>query len=241
MGITHTTSRCGGNAAGSLNWNAFSGIDGVWRFHCRCGYEHVLPHDCQKQLRPIWTWLPRWQVNGEVHRRLHGNDFLAESLGLRNSQIPYLHPNATGEQILQGVSFASGGSGYLKSTSSVLNVIPAFQQFEVFLKYKIKISDLVGREKASSFFSEALYFISAGSNDFILNYLPINSVVKERYSRTDGKLRVLQPNRVFEGRAKRAFGRVSSYWVSSCTDHSLWKRGTERMCGGLEPDFHCIQ
>lgn len=51
----------------------------------------------------------------------------------------------------------------------------------MFEEYKVKLAGVVGPDKASSIVSEALYFVSAGSNDYILNYF-VNPVLQNRYS-----------------------------------------------------------
>lgn len=38
--------------------------------------------------------------------------------------LPYLHPEATGERMLKGVNFASAASGYLQATSRLLVITP---------------------------------------------------------------------------------------------------------------------
>ena len=63
----------------------------------------------------------------------------------------------------------------------VQNVMPAFKQLDMFEEYKVKLAGVVGPEKASSIISEALYFVSAGSNDYILNYF-VNPALQSRYS-----------------------------------------------------------
>lgn len=111
------------------------------------------------------------------------SDFMASKLGLPMS-LPYLHPNATGQNLIYGTNFASAASGYLDTTSVFLNVIPASRQLEMFDEYKIKLSKVVGPEKSSSIISQALYFVSSGSNDFILNYF-VNPALQSSYSPTE--------------------------------------------------------
>lgn len=54
----------------------------------------------------------------------------------------------------------------------------------MFDEYKIKLSKVVGPEKSSSIISQALYFVSSGSNDFILNYF-VNPALQSSYSPTE--------------------------------------------------------
>lgn len=63
----------------------------------------------------------------------------------------------------------------------VQKVMPAFKQLEMFEEYKVKLAGVVGPEKASSIISEALYFVSAGSNDFIISYF-VNPALQNRYT-----------------------------------------------------------
>ena len=58
----------------------------------------------------------------------------------------------------------------------VQNVMPAFKQLDIFEEYKVKLVGIVGLEKASSIIAEAFYFVSARSNDYILNYF-VNPVL----------------------------------------------------------------
>jgi len=51
----------------------------------------------------------------------------------------------------------------------------------MFDEYKVKLSSVVGPQKASSIISEALYIVSTGSNDYILNYF-INPAMQSQYS-----------------------------------------------------------
>ncbi|KAG0604063.1 hypothetical protein M758_10G141600 [Ceratodon purpureus] len=61
------------------------------------------------------------------------------------------------------------------------NVMPALKQLQMFEEYKVKLAGVVGSEKASSTIAEALYIISAGSNDYILNYF-VNPSLQSQYS-----------------------------------------------------------
>jgi len=61
-----------------------------------------------------------------------------------------------------------------------LNVLPASKELQMFDEYKVKLSSVVGPQKAeSSIISEALYIVSSGSNDYILNYF-INPAVQSQ-------------------------------------------------------------
>lgn len=61
------------------------------------------------------------------------------------------------------------------------NVIPAFRQLAMFQDYKSKLAAVVGQQRASSIVSDALYFVSTGSNDYILNYY-LSPSLQQRYT-----------------------------------------------------------
>lgn len=61
------------------------------------------------------------------------------------------------------------------------NVVPAFEQLQMFYKYQMQMVSLVGQERASFIISEALFGLSTGSNDFIMNYL-VNPILQKQHT-----------------------------------------------------------
>lgn len=61
------------------------------------------------------------------------------------------------------------------------NVLPASKQLEMFREYSVKITHLLGQAKASAMLADSLYFISTGSNDYILNYY-LNPMLQNQYT-----------------------------------------------------------
>lgn len=49
-------------------------------------------------------------------------------------------------------------------------VVPLWKQLEFYKEYQTKLRAYLGNVKADEILREALYFISIGSNDFLLNY-----------------------------------------------------------------------
>ncbi|KAK4274872.1 hypothetical protein QN277_018039 [Acacia crassicarpa] len=103
------------------------------------------------------------------------SDFVASILGIKETVPPYLDPNLSDHELLTGVSFASGGSGLDDLTTVASGVIPVSKQIEYFREYVEKIKCIVGKEEAEKMLERALVIISAGTNDFSLNFydLPI--------------------------------------------------------------------
>ncbi|GMH12332.1 hypothetical protein Nepgr_014173 [Nepenthes gracilis] len=97
-------------------------------------------------------------------------DFLASSLGIKETVPPFLDQNLSDKDIKTGVSFASGGSGYDNLTAVKTGAIPMLNQVEYFKKYIERLKGIVGEKEAKEIIKTALVVISAGSNDFIINF-----------------------------------------------------------------------
>ncbi|CAN6574196.1 unnamed protein product [Malus baccata var. baccata] len=97
-------------------------------------------------------------------------DFVSEAFGLKTSVPAYLDPKFGISDFVNGVCFASAGTGYDNATSDVLNVIPLWKEVEYYKEYQNKLKAYVGHDKAKEILTEALYLISLGTNDFLENY-----------------------------------------------------------------------
>ncbi|KAJ8548854.1 hypothetical protein K7X08_029835 [Anisodus acutangulus] len=92
-------------------------------------------------------------------------DFIAEHAKLPLIP-PYLQPNA---DFSNGVNFASGGAGVLSTTHPGL-VIDLERQLKHFEEVCKSLTEKMGAAKAEELVSEAVYFISIGSNDYLGGY-----------------------------------------------------------------------
>lgn len=97
-------------------------------------------------------------------------DFLVSKLGLMDLLPAYLDPMINNHDLLTGVSFASAGSGFDDLTAEISNVITMEKQIEYFGQCKDRISESVGVEEAERIVNDAVFFISAGTNDLLYNY-----------------------------------------------------------------------
>ncbi|KAK7411812.1 hypothetical protein VNO78_03253 [Psophocarpus tetragonolobus] len=102
-------------------------------------------------------------------------DFIAEYAKLPLIP-PFLQPNA---DYSNGVNFASGGAGVLVETNQGL-VIDLQTQLSHFEEVRKLLAEKLGEEKAKELISEAVYFISIGSNDYMGGYLG-NPKMQESY------------------------------------------------------------
>ncbi|KAI4296851.1 hypothetical protein L6164_036771 [Bauhinia variegata] len=103
-------------------------------------------------------------------------DFIASYVGLKQENLPpYLYPILSNEELMTGVSFASAGSGFDPLTPTLSNVIPLSKQLEYFKDCKKRLESVLGKQGTENHMEKAVFLISAGTNDFVLNYftLPI--------------------------------------------------------------------
>ncbi|ESQ34784.1 hypothetical protein EUTSA_v10007776mg [Eutrema salsugineum] len=98
------------------------------------------------------------------------SDFIAEFLGIKPVLPPYLRPGLTREDLLTGVSFASGGSGYDPLTPIEVRAIPMSDQLTYFQEYIEKVKGFAGKEKAEHIISKSLAIVIAGSDDLANTY-----------------------------------------------------------------------
>ncbi|KAJ8761457.1 hypothetical protein K2173_001590 [Erythroxylum novogranatense] len=102
-------------------------------------------------------------------------DFIASYIGLKEYVPPYLDPSLSMEELKTGVSFASAGTGFDPITPKITDVIPITKQLEYFREYKNKLQTVLGKKGTEEHINKAIFVLSAGTNDFVVNYftLPI--------------------------------------------------------------------
>ncbi|EPS74619.1 hypothetical protein M569_00138 [Genlisea aurea] len=100
-------------------------------------------------------------------------DILASMVGLKETIPPYLDPSLSDEDIVTGVSFASGGSGYDEKTTALTGAIHVLRQLEYFNKYISRLEGIVGKSESAGILSRSLAIISCGTNDLVLSYYDI--------------------------------------------------------------------
>ncbi|XP_062227606.1 GDSL esterase/lipase EXL1-like [Phragmites australis] len=100
-------------------------------------------------------------------------DFLASKLGVKELLPPYLGGDLQLNDLLTGVAFPSGGSGYDPLTSTLSNAMSSADQLELFRDYKEKLTALVGEEEMARVLSQAFFFTAMGSNDILNNYFTL--------------------------------------------------------------------
>ncbi|KAL4585669.1 hypothetical protein LXL04_010293 [Taraxacum kok-saghyz] len=110
---------------------------------------------------------------GRFTNGLLTSDLVARYLGVKDNIPPYLDPSLTIHDLMTGVSFASAGSGYDPLTPTISNVIPLQRQLEYFREYKVRLTAKLGVRRAQEIINNAVYLVSAGTNDFVVNYFTL--------------------------------------------------------------------
>ncbi|KAK1368749.1 putative SGNH hydrolase-type esterase superfamily protein [Heracleum sosnowskyi] len=109
-------------------------------------------------------------------------DFAASYAGVKENLPPYLDPSLSMDELMTGVSFASAGSGFDPLTARLDGVISIPEQMEHFREYKTKVETVIGTEKTEALLKKAVYVISAGTNDFVVNYYGASGIRRYSYS-----------------------------------------------------------
>ncbi|TKY75265.1 GDSL esterase/lipase [Spatholobus suberectus] len=97
-------------------------------------------------------------------------DFVAEELGISQFIPPYMSPSLQPGDLLKGVNFASGGTGYDPLTAQLVSVIPLSEQLEQFKEYIGKLKGNFGEAKTSFILSKSLVLVVSSSNDIANTY-----------------------------------------------------------------------
>ncbi|THG13387.1 hypothetical protein TEA_008240 [Camellia sinensis var. sinensis] len=106
-------------------------------------------------------------------------DIVGEELGQPHYAVPFLAPNSSGQVILHGVNYASGGGGIMNATGRIfVNRLSMDIQVDYFNITRKQIDQLMGKSQARDYITKkSIFSITIGSNDFLNNYLlPVLSI-----------------------------------------------------------------
>ncbi|XP_024388814.1 GDSL lipase isoform X3 [Physcomitrium patens] len=103
-------------------------------------------------------------------------DFIVEYAG-KPLIPPFLEPNA---DLSHGANFGSGGAGVLVETNEG-HVVDLQTQLRQFLHHKAEVTEKSGQAFAEELFSDAVYIVSIGSNDYLGGYFG-NPKQQEKYT-----------------------------------------------------------
>ncbi|XP_056847843.1 GDSL esterase/lipase At1g59030-like isoform X2 [Raphanus sativus] len=98
-------------------------------------------------------------------------DLIAENLGLAKTIPAYLSPNLKPRDLLKGVSFASGGTGYDPLTAQTMSVVSVWDQLIYFKEYISTIKKHYGKRKARYILDHSIFLVVSSSNDLAHTYI----------------------------------------------------------------------
>ncbi|KAK7382937.1 hypothetical protein VNO78_28601 [Psophocarpus tetragonolobus] len=98
------------------------------------------------------------------------SDLIVEELGIKELLPAYLKPHLQSSDLMTGVCFASGGSGYDPLTSVLESSMPLTGQLDLFKEYISKLKGLVGDDRANFILANSLFVVVAGSSDISNTY-----------------------------------------------------------------------
>ncbi|KAK1295697.1 GDSL esterase/lipase [Acorus calamus] len=97
-------------------------------------------------------------------------DLIASQLGVKEFIQAYLDPKLTIQDLLTGVSFASGGAGFDNLTAKIPSVYSLWDQLVMFEGYIEKVKAIAGENRAKDIVRDSLYILLSGSNDLLVTY-----------------------------------------------------------------------
>nr|CAB3470582.1 unnamed protein product [Digitaria exilis] len=122
---------------------------------------------------PYGQDFPGGVATGRFSNGLVPGDLLASKLGIKKLLPPFLSDDLELKDLLTGVAFACGGSGYDPLTSKLATTLSSTDQLQLFSDYKEKLIALVGEEEMTRVISQGVFFTVMGANDIINDYFSI--------------------------------------------------------------------
>ncbi|KAJ6680519.1 GDSL ESTERASE/LIPASE EXL3 [Salix purpurea] len=95
------------------------------------GNNNFIPTIARSNFEPYGRDFSGGLPTGRFSNGRIATDFISQALGLRPAVPPYLDPAYNISDFAVGVTFASAATGYDNETSSVLSVIPLWEQTAV--------------------------------------------------------------------------------------------------------------
>lgn len=125
---------------------------------------------------PYGLDFPGQQPTGRFTNGRLVTDFIVSHLGLKKFLPAYLDPTLRDEDLVTGASFASSGSGLDDETAVLAHLLNMEVQVGNFRTALKRIESRVGSREARRIVNNALFVISAGTNDILNNFywLPVS-------------------------------------------------------------------
>lgn len=133
------------------------------------GNNNYIPTLFQSNHPPYGKSFPSKLSTGRFSDGKLATDFIVSSLGLKPTLPAYLNPSVKPVDLLTGVSFASAGGGLDDRTAKSSLTITMDKQWSYFEEALGKMKSLVGDSETNRVIKNAVFVISAGTNDMIFN------------------------------------------------------------------------
>ncbi|XP_074274257.1 GDSL esterase/lipase At2g40250-like [Silene latifolia] len=119
---------------------------------------------------PYGENFPNRVATGRFSDGLIATDYLAKYFGLKEFLPAYADPTVTDKDLLTGISFASAGSGLDDLTIKITRAIDLTTQISNFQQAISRLEKNIEVNKTGWTLENAMFFISVGSNDMLINY-----------------------------------------------------------------------
>ncbi|KAJ8429653.1 hypothetical protein Cgig2_001649 [Carnegiea gigantea] len=132
------------------------------------GNNNFLPATFKANHYPYGIDFPGRVPTGRFCDGLIAPDYMAGLLGLKEAIPPYLDPAVTDRDLLTG-----GGSGLDDLTLKVTRALDLTTQIAYIKEALNRMERTVGREKGTWTVQNAMFLISVGTNDMVINYFDL--------------------------------------------------------------------
>ncbi|KAJ6953436.1 GDSL esterase/lipase EXL3-like [Populus alba x Populus x berolinensis] len=103
------------------------------------------------------------------------SDIIAKELGIKDTVPAYLDSTVLPQDLVTGVTFASGGAGFDPLTPKLVSVISLSDQLKYLKEYIGKLEAMIGEEKTKFILKNSLFLVVAGSDDIANTYFTIRA------------------------------------------------------------------
>ncbi|URD83053.1 GDSL-like Lipase/Acylhydrolase [Musa troglodytarum] len=134
------------------------------------GNNNVLPTFARCNFPPYGKDFPGGKATGRFSNGRNPSDILASQLGVKEYVPAYLGTHLDAQELLTGISFASGGCGYDPLTSQLLIAVSLRHQLNLFKEYKEKLKRVAGEGRAADIIANSFYAVVTGTNDIATTY-----------------------------------------------------------------------
>ncbi|CAH2058639.1 unnamed protein product [Thlaspi arvense] len=133
------------------------------------GNNNYIPTLFRSNHPPYGKSFPEKLSTGRFSDGKLATDFIASALRLKPTLPAYLNPSVKPVDLLTGVSFASAGGGLDDRTARLSLTLSMDKQWSYFEDAVRKMKGVVGDSETNRVIKNALFVISAGTNDMIYN------------------------------------------------------------------------